>query len=334
MAILSNTRVLTHDYWKFAKDLVPGDYVFNRQGQPVKVTLVQPVQAQACYEVTFNDYLTVSGDARLTLPLEDKRYRYRSDGYRGRHAFRRPLKQKTIEELLEDSLVDRRNRKKYSVPTASPIQLPYQDLPVPPFVFGFWFFAKRSDKTMAASRGNGDFVREKFKDLGYTPKDRAITPSGERKFTTTPTVLSHLIPNVPTRIPENYLLANHEQRFDLLQGILCTNSAKYRDKSNEYRVCERNKSLIYAIQYLADSLGCKTEMRQSDTSGQFILHIKTKQPLLPTKQRSLPAKKQPKHNARRYVQEITPIRAQMCTHIETNGEDNTILVGEGFIACH
>lgn len=330
MAILSNTRVLTHDYWKLAKDLVPGDYVFDRHGEPVQVTLVQPIQAQACYEVTFNDYLTISGDGRLALPLEDRRYRYRSDAIKRPNAFRRPLKIKSIAQLLESPLVDRRNRKKYSVPTTSHIQLPYQDLPVPPFVFGVWFFGKLSNKSIRTSKGNADFVREKFKDLGYTTTDACMQYSQERAFRTSPTVLSHLIPNVPTSIPANYLLAHKEQRFDLLQGILCTTSAKYHEKTKKFHVTQRRKSLIYAIQYLADSLGCKTEMHQSDISGQYILRIQTKQQLLPTKQQPSMAK----HAARRYVKEITPIRAQMCTHIETDGNDHTILVGEGFIACH
>ena len=330
MAILATQRVLTHDYWKLAKDLVPGDYVFDRHGKPVQVTLVQPIQAQACYEVTFNDYLTISGDERLSLPLEDRRYRYRSDARKGLNAFRRPLKTKSIAQLLESPLVDYRNRKKYSVPASSPIQLPYQDLPVPPFVFGFWFFGRQRRGDMLPSKGNGDFVKEKFKDYGYQPRDRAIRPSGERGITCKPTVISHLVPNIPVYIPENYLLSEESQRFELLQGILCTTTAKYHEKTKTYRVVQRSKRLIYSIQYLADSLGCKTEMRQSDISGQYILRIQTKQQLLPTKQQPSKAK----HTARRFVKEITPLPAQMCTHIETDGDDPTILVGEGFIACH
>ena len=303
--------------------------MFDRQGKPVQVTLVQPVQAQACYEVTFSDYLTISGDERMSLPLEDRRYRYRSDAYRGRHPFKRPLKVKTIGELVQSPLVDYRNRKKYSVPAANPIQLPFQTLPVPPFVFGFWFFSRQHDGNMMPSKGNGEFVREKFKDYGYQTRDHYIRPSGERSFSCKPTVSSHLLPVIPAYIPENYLLADEEQRLELLQGILCTTAARYHEKTKKYRVYQRSKKLIYAIQYLADSLGCQTEMRQSDISNQFILYIKTKQPLLPTKQQPTRAK----HTARRYIKEITPIRAQMCTHIETNGQDHTILVGEGFISC-
>jgi len=308
--------------------------VFDRNGKPVQVTLVQPVEARACYEVTFNDYLTVGGDEHLGLPLEDKRYRYRSDAHKGRYQFKRPLKVKTISELLVSPLVDHRNRKKYSVPASAPIQLPYQDLPVPPFVFGVWFFGRQYDGTLMSSRGNGEFVREKFKDYGYLPKNHRIRPNKERTFSTTPTILSHLVPNVPTKIPENYLLSHKDQRLELLQGILCSSASRYFEKSKKYRVYQRSKRLIYSIQYLADSLGCQTEMIQSDITGCYTLIIKTKQHLLPTKQPLLPNKQRPKHTARRFVKEITPIRAQMCTHIQTNGLDNTILVGEGFIACH
>ena len=303
--------------------------MFDRNGKPVQVTLVQPVEASACYEITFNDYLSISGDERLSLSLEDNRYRYRSDAIK-RNPFRRPLKVKTVGELLEEPLVNRHNRKKYSVPTADPLQLPYQDLPVPPFVFGFWFFGKQWNDTMAPSKGNGEFAREKFRDLGYKPRDRWKKRSGECSFSTTPTVLSHLIPNVPTKIPENYLLSHKDQRFELLQGILCSTASIYHEKTKKYRVYQRRRSLIYAIQYLADSLGCQTTLVQNDKSLCYILYIKTKQPLLPHKQQPSKAK----HAARRYVKSITPIPAQMCTHIETNGEDNTILVGEGFISCH
>ena len=34
-----------------------------------------------------------------------------------------------------------------------------------------------------------------------------------------------------------------------------------------------------------------------------------------------------------FIKEILEIQPQSCVHIETDGEDGTILVGEGFIAC-
>jgi hypothetical protein len=39
------------------------------------------------------------------------------------------------------------------------------------------------------------------------------------------------------------------------------------------------------------------------------------------------------HTARRQIVAIEKIPAQMCVHIETEGADNSFLVGEGFISC-
>ena len=59
MAILATQRVLTLDFWKLANDIVPGDYLFDRNGRPVKVTLVQKYMAQECYEVTMSDLFSL-----------------------------------------------------------------------------------------------------------------------------------------------------------------------------------------------------------------------------------------------------------------------------------
>ena len=39
------------------------------------------------------------------------------------------------------------------------------------------------------------------------------------------------------------------------------------------------------------------------------------------------------HNGRRYIKAVEKLPAQLCVHIETDGPDNSILVGEGFIPC-
>ena len=41
MAILATEKVLTHNYWKPAYKIEVGDYLFDHNGKPTKVTLVQ-----------------------------------------------------------------------------------------------------------------------------------------------------------------------------------------------------------------------------------------------------------------------------------------------------
>ena len=75
MAILANEKVLTLDFWKPAAKLQVGDYVFDKDGKPVKVKLVQTYRSQNCYQVTFDDYLTAAGDEKLGFLVETPKYR-------------------------------------------------------------------------------------------------------------------------------------------------------------------------------------------------------------------------------------------------------------------
>jgi hypothetical protein len=321
--------VLTLDYWRLANDLRPGDYVFDRNGKVVQIKLAQAYRANNCYEIMFDDKLTLQGDDKLRLPLEDLKYRQRSDEYRNYHPFKRQLKVKSVSSLLEEPLTNHRNRQKHSVPTAKPLQFPHQALPVPPFIFGFWFFNQRYNGCCVPAAGNSEFIHNKFRDAGFKVRTRRLAANKEYEFSTTPTVRSHLAPRIPTKIPNNYLLSSPEQRFDLLQGILYARSSRYNKKTKQCRFSSKHLELATQVQYLAESLGCRTRMIFDKTKPAYAVFIKTKLIFFPEHQTTSTSV----HQARRIIESITPIEPQACVHIETNGEDNTILVGEGFISC-
>jgi len=321
--------VPTLDYWKFAGKLQKGDYVFDKEGNVVQIKLAQQYLSSKCYEVTFSDYLTISGDEALTLPTENLKYRTRTYAYKNVLKFTRPLKPYSIGELLETPLVDKYDRMALSVPTTKPIQFPHQDLPVPPFVFGFWFFARRSTKTMAPPPGYDDLVYQEFKDAGYKVIKRRRMQNDAVSFSIHPSVESHLVPNIPTKIPNNYLFGSVEQRIALLRGIMMSKPRRYNEKRDEFRFSTGQYILCKQFQGLVESLGCKTLMTKHKSLGHYTVTFRTRHKLLPN-QRDLPLKV---HQARRYITKIATIQAQSCIHIETTGPDNTILVGEGFISC-
>jgi len=321
MAILATQKVLTLDYWKIAEDLKPGDIVFNRFGKPTTVKLVQTFRAQNCYRVMFRDGLSIAGDANLQLPLENEKYRKRAQDYKGVLKFSRPLAVKPISELLDTPLHGRENRLEYSVPTAGALQFPHQDLPVPPFVFGFWFFNRKKDHGLLAPTEYVENVVAQLHDAGYLRKHKG------RNFHTTPAIHVQMAPYNATRIPNNYLLASPEQRQQLLSGILQSKSRTYISSRDIFRFSSYNKIVIRQVQYLAESLGCKTSL----IGGKFFtLYIKTKLHLTPNQQ---PKPIKVRQNWR-LVEEIYEIQSQGCVHIETTDPDSGFLVGEGFIACH
>jgi hypothetical protein len=330
MAILATQRVLTLDYWKMACDVRAGDILFDRLGNPVTVTLVQEYRAQRCHMVVFNDGLSVKGDNKLILPIETEKYRGRVRQYKGKRKFTRPLKQWTVDELLEKPLTGRENRKLYSVPTAAPLKLPTQPLPVPPFVFGFWFFNHRKDQTMQAPSQHTTYVDEKFKDAGYRVLKTRPRSANEPRFRTQPTVQQHLAPFIPTKIPNNYLLASPEQRQELLQGILHARKNRYIKNEDRFQFTSKHEVLAKQVQMLAESLGCKTALEYKTTEHKFVLSIKTRLKLM---DHQTPKTIKLRQNYR-FVTDIQEIQPQACVHIRTDGPDGSFLVGEGFIACH
>lgn len=329
MAILATEKILTLDYWKQASQIQPGDYVFDKNGKLVKVKLVQNIMASKCYEILFNDYTQVCGDSRLGFPTETPKYRKRVHEYKGKRQFKRPLAKKVVEELVTAPLKTKHNRLAYSVPTAKPLQLPHQDLPVPPFVFGFWFFNQNRARQYSTIPGYAETIEQKLKDHGYKLEFVGKKQNNERLFTVYPTIESQLAPNIPTRIPANYILSSVEQRIELLKGILHAKSRQYSKTKDTFRVTAQNFGTIQQVQYIVESLGHRTKVWYDETKKYYTIYFRSRLNLVDN-QVSPPVKV---HHGRRYIKQIEPLPPQQCVHIETEGEDNSFLVGEGFIAC-
>lgn len=329
MAILATEKVLTLDWWKPASKLTVGDYVFDKDGQIVQIKLVQQYYSENCSRVTFNDHLSLAGDNHLTFMVEDLKYRNRTYEYVGRFKFRRPLKPRTVTELKTSPLRDKRDRLAYSVPTTRPLRLPHQTLPVPPFVFGLWFFNRKGNGRLSVQAKYHDAVTQRLKDHGYKVILGAKRQGGRQEFTISPSVESQLAPNIPSKIPNNYLLADPEQRLELLQGILVAKPAQYNAKTDTFRFSSLHLPTTTQIQCLVESLGNKTRLDTHNINGTHQLIFKSRLPLV-ADQVSPPIKV---HIARRYIREVTPEHPQMCVHVQTTSEDGTILVGEGFIPC-
>ena len=327
MAILATERVLTLDFWKPAHKLVVGDYVFDKNGDIVKITSIQEYRAPHCYRVILDDHLSIAGDKNLAFMTENTKYRIRLITYKGVQQFRRPLRKVDAQTLLEIPLVNKNGSKIYSIPTTGAIKLPHQDLPVPPFVFGFWFFGRASSKIFTAQHGTYDYLEAKFKDHGYKLTKLYSLPKNRQRFTISPSIDLQLAPNIPTTIPNNYLYASFEQRLELLSGIFYSKRNKYDKKRDTFAYKSTHYPTITMLQGLAESLGCRTRIKKTSTSDYYELFFKCRHKLV--EYQNSPSIKV--HQARRYITEIEEIADQSCIHIETSGKDNTILVGEGFI---
>jgi hypothetical protein len=328
MAITATEKILTLDYWKRADKLVEGDYIFDRNGDVRQVTLVQHFQSKS-YEIHLSDLLTIRGNATMEFLLETPKYRKRLCEYKGKRKFMRPLLLTPLNELLDKSLRHKNNAHYFSIPTCSPLKLPHQDLPVPPFVFGYWYWNRLRPNVFSAHKLNAEEVLEKFRSHGYeiiNPKKRK---DGATIFSVFPTIESQFAPFIPKEIPNNYLLGSKEQRIELLSGIINAKIRQYKKTKNVFRISGSSWPEIRKIQGLVESLGSKTTLTQHDYWKYYTLGF-TNSNLLCSHQVPRPVKV---HQARRYITKIEELPTQQCVHIETNGPDGSFLVGEGFITC-
>lgn len=276
------------------------------------------------------DGLTVAGDEHLSLPLENKKYRDRANQYIGKLQFRRPLRPTPVSQLASNPLTKDRNRFEYSIPTAGSLQLPHKDLPVPPFVFGFWFFNHRKDGKVTTIPDTHHTVLKKFKDAGYSLTESWHLVNNRNTYVVSPSIKAHLLPDTPTSIPNNYLLSSAEQRIELLSGVMHAKRGLYNQKLDRFRFTNKNKTIVKQIQYLAESLGGKTALHYREDLKEFNLFITIKHKLLEN-QTPKPVKVRQHW---RLITDVYEIKSQGCVHIETNGLDGSFLVGEGFIVCN
>jgi len=327
MAITAIQQILTLDYWKRADKLKIGDYVFNKDGKIVQVKLVQHYFADECYKVKLNDHLTIEGDKHLAFLVETYQYRKNLDEYKGVQKFKSVLKFTKIKELIDLPLKDKIGRSAYSIPTTKPIEFPHQSLSIPPFIFGYWMFNKLTNGKLTANNSVKEFVFKKFRDHGYKVIEGPKTRTNGKYFRTEPTIESQLIPNIPTVIPANYLMASVEERIELLSGIMHAKNRQYSDKTDTFRFSSRHFGTVKRVQNLIESIGSKSVLIHDPSINSYKVQFRTKIKLM-EHQKSPPVKVQ---YGRRFIKSITPIQSQMCVHIKTTGDDNSILVGEGFI---
>jgi hypothetical protein len=238
----------------------------------------------------------------------------------------RPFLQKLKFVKVGDLLI---STERLSIPTTAPIQLPHQDLPVPPFLFGFWFFNRRSTKKMAAPKGYTKAVHDAFKDHGYSVSEHAMLPKGEREFKVYPTIESQMAGTKTHRIPNNYLLASVEQRIELLRGIMHSKSKQFNKTKNIFKFSSTNEAIVLQVQGLLESLGHRIFVSYDPSYKYYQILFRSNIILV---ENQIPAKNL-LHNGRRYINKIETLSAQLCVHIETDGPDNSYLVGEGFVPC-
>ena len=264
--------ILTTKGWKKHGDLKIGDYVYNDNGEQVKVIGTQEHYKHSCLKITF-----ANGEQQVITREHLWKVYFEHDKKVGNKHHRQ-----FIPEIIETrqlmEILPKCRRSPY-VLINKPLQNDNKELPIDPYVLGLWL----GD---GISRGREIVVDDK--DLPYELNgiaDRETYEIIKRGKNVSCIRLGNKLPNGRTdfvnklkslnlygnkHIPTEYLLASEEQRWELLRGLMDTDGCC--DKKGNCEFANINKELAYNVYTLLHSLGIKARVGEYNATlyGRYI----------------------------------------------------------------
>lgn len=342
-AIEDSTPVFTTKGWKTHGELKRGDFVFSPNGHPVKILAVTGSSLMKCSTVVFTngEQIIASNEHEWEIYRDsDKRMPVKD----GRSKLPR------LKQIVETkNLFNGYNRRNPAISISEPLEMPYSDLPIDPYILGSWIGDGTSHSVAITTK---DFeVLDRWKD--YATKSNLQVVPDKKGFTYMLKSLNRR-ENIERRkfsslgvlnnkhIPENYLLSSREQRMSLLWGLMDTDGCVDLRGNCEY--CTTKENIARDVLRLCCSLGFRAYLLTGDAKlyGRFIskkyrIQFKPKSTdivfCIKRKQERLTTKKQKdkKYNFR-FIRSVEDAGIQSAQCIQVEG--GLYCVGDTFITTH
>lgn len=248
------TPIPTLSGWKTMETVCAGDFVFAPDGSPVEVTGKSLTYEEDLYEVVTSDNQVIECDATHLWTV-----RFSSD---------RPYETLSTQEILHK--LENESWRKFGnfpmLPPQSAAQYQYKELSIHPYVLGVWLGDGISyGSSVRCSYADLPQMRRQIESCGYqttyNPKYQQFNILGLHQKLRNMGLLEN------KHIPESYLCASIEQRYELLQGLIDTDG----DVTEEGKVTfnQTNLSLMEQVLCLVHSLGIKARIteRQTEYNG-------------------------------------------------------------------
>lgn len=359
-ALSLDTPLPTPTGWTTMGDVKVGDEVLGMDGKPTRVTFATEVQVNhQCYELTFSDGAKIVADADHRWLVEDRASRKASAA--AKHAphtskyasqQRRCFPRVATTEEIAATVRCKDGRANYSLPSMAPLDLPESNLPLDPYVFGYWL-GDGDARTATVTTWNQDtshFI-EALDRAGYHYSFHESQESCARiTFSTTPirrggpvrdSAVGRLREMGVLRskhIPRTYLRASYGQRLDLLRGLLDSDGTVSKSGQMEYTTVD--EPLANDVMELMRTLGLRPTFGTRQVRGRDVAHstdyrihamATSEHMTLARKAKRLPDERR---NLRRYVTDVVPVASVPVRCIQVSNNDHMYLAGEAMVPTH
>jgi len=342
-----NELIPTPTGWKRMGDIVVGDTVYDRFGQPTAVTGAFEVnETPTVYELTLDDGVKIRAGA-------DHQWLAYNAG--DRHKSPRSLRLTNTAEIFRTLRTG--DRATWALPVAGAVNYPVAGLPIPPYLLGAWLGDGSKDAVVITHHSTDvDIVHQCAQQTGLTLRSRRdsrnpevmstkIGDSRTRRLFKSLNLLTREVGRSRKHIPELYKHASIEQRFALLAGLLDTDGTASKRSPGHVELCLCNKRLAEDALELIRSLGIKAHMHESDaklrgrvTGKRYRITFTTSVPVfslarkldIQTARRSEVGSKA----KLRYIVDAREVESEPMRCISVAAEDRTYLFGRHYTVTH
>lgn len=367
-----DTPVATPDGFRLMGDIKVGDTVLAMDGCPTVVVAVSPIEEQPdAHRITFSSgesFLCDAGHLWLTMTCSERAARHRrTDGYRARRRSQRasrakecpekpwaarniatlnrereyeylppPVYQARTTEEIRDTLLHRGHEYNHVTPVCAPLQLPERELPIEPYLLGLWLGDGHSQSGCI-----GMITADLEEVLRLVP--RQLVSIGERKPGYSQAVIAGLTTDIRRvglrnnkHIPTEYLRASHEQRLELLRGLMDTDGHASPD-SGACELSFSSRRLAEGALELLASLGIKASLEEKPTACRMAYRMKFSASVpvfhLGRKRRAQRLDWKPRVQQRAIVS-VEPVEPVPMRCIQVAHPSGTYLIGRTLVVTH
>ena len=211
-ALALSTLLPTPQGWKQMGDIRVGDQVFDEAGRPCNVVALSEVfDDETCYRLTFRDGSSIEAGERHLWRVEVTNNGKREKLLTSGEIYRRMV------EYRKRHPGDAGRRSVIRIPVARALQLPERELPIDPYLMGYWLGnGKSTDYEITVRDSDVEAIRAQ---IPYEIKSEVVQPGSHRLRI--PALKAILVDSFRDKaIPSEYLRASEGQRWSLLQGLM------------------------------------------------------------------------------------------------------------------
>jgi replicative DNA helicase len=330
-ALALDTPLPTPTGWTTMGDVAVGDQLIGADGKPATVVAATDVlHDRPCYQVEFSDGTAIVADAQHQWLTETRA-----------PAQRTSPSVKTTEEVLATL---RRNgaerRPNHAVVDTQPLDLPEQELPLPPYALGVWLGDGSAASATITTAEPEIVVRLEAGGLRVVPVGgllHTLHRSGRPPLAQ----LRSLGVLGAKHIPATYLRASEAQRRSLLAGLLDTQGTVSGGGAVRLRVASRRladdaRELIVSLGYRCSSTVERAEGPPGASSTACTLRFSTSDEVFRLERKRLMHKERrgARRTGRRFITAVRPVPSVPVRCVEVDSRDHLYLASRSMIPTH